>query len=218
VATAGRTILIPSQTVVFVYAGLVITGVTACATGLVARRRPINDIRVVLMTLGAKEIATMILWLIRESGMSVVGRYPRIRAVAHTAVLHGVEVAGILPGGRSAVVTRRTGSEDLRVIHGRYGCPNRGVMAILANIGRQHVGRSLANSIGTVVAANTVVHDVDVVEVGGQPGNGGMAVIAIIAAGDVGRVFSGRYDAVMTRAAGTNDLCVVDRVSRSPDV
>ena len=91
-------------------------------------------------------------------------------------------------------------------------------MAILANIGRQHVGRSLANSIGTVVATNTVVHDVDVVEIGGQPGDRRVAVVAIIAAGDVGWVFAGCNYSVMTRAAGTNDLCVVDRVSRSPDV
>ena len=216
--TAGRTILIPAKTVVFVYAGLVVTGVTACAIGLVARRRPVNDFRVVLMTLGAKEIVAMILWLIRESGVSVVGRCPRIRVVAQTTVLHGIEVARVLPGGQRSIVAGRTGTKHLVVIDCRYRRPGRCAVAILANIGRLDVGRSLANGIRTVVATNAVVHDVDVVEVGGQPGNGGMAVIAIIAAGDVGRVFTGRYDAVMTRAACANDLYMVDGVNRHPDV
>ena len=78
--------------------------------------------------------------------------------------------------------------------------------------------RSLANGIGTVVTTNTVVHDVDVVEVGRQPGDRCVAVVAIIAACDMGRVIAGRYDAVMTRAACTDDLRVVNRVNRHPDV
>jgi len=77
---------------------------------------------------------------------------------------------------------------------------------------------SLANGIGAVVATHAVVHDVDVVEVGWQPGNCRMAVVAIIAAGDMGWVFAGRYDAVMTGAARTNDLRMVDGVNRYPDV
>jgi len=77
---------------------------------------------------------------------------------------------------------------------------------------------SLANGIGAVVATHTIVHDVDVVEVGGQPGNRRVAVVAIIAAGDMGWVFAGRYEAVMTGAASTNDLRMVDGVNRHPNV
>ena len=120
VATTGRTVLIPSKAVVFVYAGLVVTGVTACAIGLVARRRPVDHFRVVLMALGAKEVVAMILRLIRQAGVSVVGRYPRIRAVAQTTVLHSIEMARILPGGQGSVVAGRTGAENLVVIDRRY--------------------------------------------------------------------------------------------------
>ena len=64
-AAAGRTILILGQAIVFVYAGLVVTRVTACASGLVTRRRPADHVRIVLVALGTSEVATMILWLIR---------------------------------------------------------------------------------------------------------------------------------------------------------
>ena len=45
-----------------------------------------------------------------------------------------------------------------------------------------------------------------------------MAVIAVIAAGDMRRVFAGHYCTVMAGAAGANDLSVVDRVNRYPGV
>lgn len=45
-----------------------------------------------------------------------------------------------------------------------------------------------------------------------------MAVVAIIAARDVGWVLAGRYEAVMAGAACTYDLRVVDGVHRHPDV
>ena len=45
-----------------------------------------------------------------------------------------------------------------------------------------------------------------------------MAVIAIIAAGDMRRVFADGYHAVMTRAASPNYLGVVDCKGRNPGV
>jgi len=104
----------------FVDLGLVVASVTACAIGLVARRRPADHFRVVLMALGAREVVAMILRLIRQAGVPVVGRYPRIRAVAQTTVLRGIEMALILPGGQGSVVAGRTGAENLVVIDRRY--------------------------------------------------------------------------------------------------
>jgi len=74
VAATGCTILIPGQAVVFVYAGLVVTGVTARASGLVARRRPVDHVRIVLVALGASEVAAMILRFIPKPGMPVIAR------------------------------------------------------------------------------------------------------------------------------------------------
>lgn len=150
--------------------------------------------------------------------MPVVGRQPRDRAMTHATVLRGIEVARVLSGCRSAIVARRTGAKNLVVIHRCNGRPNRCAVAILADVSCLDVRRTLADGIGAVVATNTVIHDVDVVEVGGQPRDCRVAVIAVVAAGDMRRVFAGRNCAVMTGAAGANDLGVVDEVRRYPDV
>ena len=68
------------------------------------------------------------------------------------------------------------------------------------------------------MAADTVVNDVRVVEICRQPGDGSVAVIAVIAAGDMRWVFADGYHTVMTRAAGPNYLGVVDCKGRNPGV
>lgn len=138
--------------------------------------------------------------------------------MAHATVLRGIEVARVLSGGRSAIVAGRTGTENLVVIHRCNRRPNCCAVAILADVCRLDVGRSLTDRIGAVVATKAVVHDVDMVEVGGQPRDCRVAVIAVNATADMRWVFAGRYDAVMTGAACTNDLRVVDGVNRNPDV
>ena len=60
------------------------------------------------------------------------------------------------------------------------------------------------------MAAHAIASDIDVVEGGRQPGNRRMAVVAGIAAGDVGRVFTGRRDAIMAGATGAQYLGVID--------
>ncbi len=56
--------------------------------------------------------------------------------------------------------------------------------------------------------------DVGMVEVGGDPSHGRVAVVAIVAAIDVVGVFASGDAAVVTRAAGAYDLRVIDRVCR----
>ena len=56
------------------------------------------------------------------------------------------------------------------------------------------------------------------VEISGDPGHRRVTVVAIIAAGDMRRVFANRRNAIVTGIAGTGDLCVIDRVNGDPDV
>ena len=160
----------------------------------------------------------MVLWLIRQARVAVVRGGPRIRAMTHATVLRGIEVARVLAGGYCAVVAGRTRSKNLIMVHGSHRFPDGRAVAILADVGRLHMQRALAGGFGAVVAAEAIVHDVDVVEVGGQPRDCRVAVIAVIAASDMRRVFAGRNCAVMTGAACANDLGVVDEVGRYPDV
>ncbi len=171
---------------------------TAGTVGLKCGELPVNDIGVVLMAFGTCQVAAVILRLIRQARMTVVGWCPGIRAVAHAAVLCRIEVTRVLAGRDRAVVTGRTGSKHLIVIDVSDGLPDGSTVAVLANIRRLHVQRTLAGRFGTVMAAEAIVHDIDVVKVRRGPGDRGVTVIAVVAAGDVRRMFAGCRHAVMT--------------------
>ncbi len=76
--------------------------------------------------------------------------------------------------------------------------------------------RIFAGCDAAVVAANAVARYVRMVKVRGQPGYGGVAVVAIIATRNMRRVLARRGHAIMTRAATAQDLCVVDTNRRYP--
>ena len=72
-----------------------------------------------------------------------------------------------------------------------------------AELGGLDVQRPLARGVSAVVAAEAVVHDVGVVEIRRHPGHRRVAIVAVVATGDVRRMFAGCRYAIMTRAAGT---------------
>jgi len=75
--------------------------------------------------------------------------------------------------------------------------------------------KTLAGRFDAVVAAHAVADDVEMVEIGGQPPNRRMAVIAICAAANVSRMLASRRHAVMAGTACTQNLSVVDRDDRN---
>ena len=82
-----------------------------------------------------------------------------------------------------------------------YGCrrrPRRGAVAVFANIRSKNMRRVLARRIGAVVAGHTAVDDVDVIKVGGKPGDRRVAIVTIVAARDMRWMFTGRYCVVVT--------------------
>ncbi len=170
------------------------------------------------MACGTREIATMILRLVAQPGVTVIRGDPGDGAMAQATVLRRIEVPRILAGGRSAIVAGRARAQDLRVINGNDRRPDICAVAIFADIGRLRVQWTLAGRVCSVVAADTIVNNIGVIEIRWQPGDSSVAVIAIIAAGDMRRVFADGYHTVMTRAAGPNYLGVVDRKGRNPGV
>lgn len=56
---------------------------------------------------------------------------------------------------------------------------------------------SLARRVSAVVAAETVTRNVDVIEVRWNPPDGRMTIVAVIATGDMRRVFTGRHRSVV---------------------
>lgn len=115
-------------------------------------------------------------------------------------------------------MARRAGSKYLVVVHVRHRCPHVRAVAVLANIRCLYVHRTLASRVRAIVTTHAVVHDIDMVEVRGHPGHGRMAVIAIVAAGNMRRVFANGRNAIVAGIAGASNLCVIDNVHGHPDV
>ena len=149
------------------------------------------------MAVGALGVAAVIQWFVKKTGVHIDVRNPRGGRVAFVAFVNRDEVLAIRARCRVAIVAGRTYADYLVVIDSGRGRPGRRRMAALANVTGIHVIDILARGFGAVVALDTVADDVHVVEIGRYPGHCCMAVIAIIAAGDMGRVFAGRDQAVM---------------------
>ena len=126
------------------------------------------------------------------------------------AVVTAGDVREVFTRCRQAIVTGATGADDLRVVNGVCRCPDIAVVAVFTNIGCLYVRQRFAVGFDTIVAAGTVPKDVDMVKIGGSPRVCGMAIIASVTAFNMPRVFTSGYDAVVARAAGTNNLYVVD--------
>ncbi len=190
----------------------------ARAVGLECGELPVHDFGVALMAISASEIIPVIERLVGESRVVIVRGAPGIRAVAEAAVLRRVEVPWVLSCCQCAVVAGRAGPKYLTVIHVGHRRPHICAVAVLANVGCLNVQRTLAYCVGSIVTTTAVVHDVDVVEVRRHPGGRRVAVIAVIAAGNVGRVFAGGRNTIVAGIAGAVDLRVIDRIRRHPDV
>jgi len=91
-------------------------------------------------------------------------------------------------------------------------------MAVLTDVRCLHVSRILAGRVRTVMAAHTVPGDVDVIEIRRQPADGAVAVIAVIAAGNMVLAFAGGDVAVVAGPATTEDLGMVDDHDRRKHV
>jgi len=116
-------------------------------------------------------------------------------------VITARDVGWVLAACDNAVMTGTAGAQTLRVVDSKYRRPDIARVTVFANVARLHMRGILAGGFGTVVAAEAVARNVHVVEIRRQPANGRMTVVAIVATGDVRRMFAGRCEAVVTRPA-----------------
>jgi len=198
--------------------GLVVTAVASSAIRLESRELPVDCFGVALMALRTCQVAAVVLRLVRQAGMAIVSGCPGGRAVAQTAILTCIEMPGVLPACGGAVVAGRARAENLVVVHHGHWCPHICAVAVFADVGRLHMRRSLACCVAAIVAARAIVNDIGVVEIRRYPRNGRMAVIAIVAATDVGGMFAGRRGAIVAGVASACYLRVIYRVRRRPEI
>ena len=91
-------------------------------------------------------------------------------------------------------------------------------MTIFAHVTCLHVREILSRRICAIVAVDTVIRDIRVVEVCGYPADRRVTVVAIIPTGEVRRVLTGCRNAVMTGTTGAQYLRVVNGEGWSPYV
>jgi len=119
------------------------------------------------VTLGALEVAAVILRLIRQRRMAIIRGRPCIRRVAHVAGYRSVEVTRVLTRRRHAVVTVRTRAEHLGMIDGKYRREHIRRVAVFTDVRRLHMRRVFTGGVCAVMAAKAISGNVHVIEIGG---------------------------------------------------
>jgi len=156
-------------------------------------------VRIVL----ARRVRTIVATCTVTNDIDVVEirRYPGDRSVAVIASDATGDVADVFARSCYSIMAGAAGTKHLCVIDQIHGRPEIDAVAILANGRRLNVRCILTSRVDTVMAAGAVTGDIDVIEICRQPGHGRMAVVAIVATGEVVEVLTGCRDTVMTGPA-----------------
>lgn len=117
--------------------------------------------------------------------------------MAVITVVATAQMGRMLAGRSDSIVTASAAAEDLCVIDRIGRGEGDRVVAVLTHVGGLYVRRILAGCIGAVVAGRATASDIDVVKIGWNPCGAVVTVIAIVATGNVVRVFAGRDNAVV---------------------
>jgi hypothetical protein len=87
-------------------------------------------------------------------------------------------------------------------------------VTVLTNVGCQYVILVFASRVCTVVTANAISGNGRMIKISGHPSHGCVAIVAIVPAADMRRVFADRNGAFMTGRADTDNLRVINRYGR----
>ena len=90
---------------------------------------------------------------------------------------------------------------DLVMVDGVRRFPDRRAVAVLADIGRQNVGRAFAGRISAVLATEAIAGDIGMIEIGWRPGDGRMSVVTVVSARDMAGILPGRRHAIVAARA-----------------
>jgi len=182
--------------------------------GVVAVLADIRCLNVRRVLAGSSHTVMAVTAVIYDVRVIEVGGEPANRRVAVITVDTARDVRRVLADRGDAVVTGAASPQHLRMVHSICGRPYVRVVTVLTDVRCLYVREVFAGRLDTVVATCTVADNIDMVEIGRQPADRRMAVVAITAAGDMSCVFASRRDAVMAGAANTQYLCVVHRSHR----
>ena len=138
--------------------------------------------------------------------------------MAVVTVVAAGNMGRVFSGRCQTVVAGTAGTQNLCVINSVSGNPNITVVAILTDIRCLYVCQVLAGRFNAVVATGAIPGNTHVIEVRRAPGDARVTIVTGIAAGDMRWMFASCDDAVVTRIARTDDLCVIDGEGRGKNV
>jgi hypothetical protein len=139
---------------------------------------------------------------------------PAYSGVTVVTVVAAVYVVRMLASRDQAIMAGATSTHYLRVVDGESGVPHIRRVAVFTDVTCLNMRGWFAGRFYAVMAAYAVPGDIHVVKIRWQPGDRGMTVVACVAAVDVGRMLARCGEPVMAGAAGTQDLSMVDGISR----
>ena len=85
-------------------------------------------------------------------------------------------------------------------------------MTILTDGGSNYVCIVLAGCVRAVVATGTIAGNARMVEIRRRPGDGRVAIIAVVTTCEMSGVLSGSGDAIMTRTTTAQYLCMIHSI------
>mgnify|MGYP001455951219 CR=1 FL=1 len=182
--TGAITVLAHGASLVF--AQFVVARMAPGAVRLECRETPDDGLGVTFMACPAGRTCGMVERLVAEHRVLEVGWHPGGRGVAIGTLLRSQEVSCRFASRHDAVVAARTRTQHLRVVDADHRYPRARAMAVFTHVGGARMRGALARGIDTVVTAKAVAENVGVIKVRRQPGHSCMAVVAVVATGDVG--------------------------------
>ena len=147
-----------------------------------------------------------------------VRRYPRDSRMTVIAIVAACDVIHILARRIDAVMTRKAGAKDLQMVDRKHGRPRSIAVAILTHVCGQYVGGIFSGGVQPVVAVETAIDDIGMIEIRGDPCNGCMTVVAGFAALNMCRILAGCGRTIVARVAGTQYVQCVYCDGRVPEI
>jgi hypothetical protein len=178
-----------------------------CAVAVFANIRRLHVRRVFADRLGTvvtTDTVTNDVHMIEKHGQ------PASCAVTVVAGIAARDVSRMFADGSVAIMARATSTDYLGVIDRKYGCPNCRAMAIFANIACLDMRWVLASRLGTVMTADTITNNIDMIKIRRHPGGCDVTVVAGVAAGNVRLVLAGCTYAVMAAYTIANNTKVIE--------
>ena len=144
------------------------------------------------------------------------GGCPGHGIVTGIALAAGGDMGRIFSFRDNAIVATVTTAADCIVVHLANRFPAYGAVTVITILGRLDVRRVLARGNISIMTGDATARDAAMIENRITPTRSGVAIITIITAFDVLRIFTFRYGAIVTTLTAAGDREMINPGNRIP--